>query len=168
MQAMSSDTLRTSTVPSVLAALVLALVLVACSAPVLEGSQGPATETEAVTATTAGTAQKTQGAQPVSPGRLTGEDIHEDPERFAALAERMRQEFPALATTEGPAPVFHGLHLCSVLYADEANERDVQERYEHFLAGFSGEGYVSHETGRHWVDSSIGEFCPDLQPQLVR
>ena len=156
---------RTTTVPSLLGVLTLTLALTACSPPAGDTEEGLPT---AVAPPTPPTFPAAHGELQVSDGRLTGEDIHDDPERFAALADRMRQEFPALAAAEGPAPVFHGLHLCSVLYADQANERDVQQRYEHFLAGFTGEGYVSHETGRHWVDRSIGEFCPDLEPQLVR
>lgn len=140
------------------AALALALVLSACSEPAADGE--PPDGAVSQTALAGGTADNA--------ARLTGEDIQEDRERFVALDDQLRTEFSAFDDDERLGPVLTSLHLCSVLYADQANERDVQQRYEHFLAGFTGEGYVSHETGRHWVDRSIGEFCPDLEPQLVR
>lgn len=165
---MSSVSYRAPAVPSVLGVLVLTLALAACSTSVVEDEAGPAAAPGPSQPEHAVTGTHPPQDLGVSQGRLTGEAIHEDPERFAALADRMRQEFPALAGSEGSAPVFHGLHLCSVLYADEANERDVRERYDHFLAGFIGDGYVSRETGQHWVERSIDEFCPDLQPRLTR
>ncbi|MFX0537740.1 hypothetical protein ACQBAT_10235 [Ornithinimicrobium sp. Y1847] len=100
--------------------------------------------------------------------RLSGSDIRDDPEHYEALGEQMREEFTALSDGPASAALFHSLHLCSVLYADHDHDRDVQQRYGELLEGFSGDGFISTESGQHWVDFSIEQLCPDLEPVVTR
>lgn len=115
-------------------------------------------------ATTAGTGDE---AAAVDDGRLTGTAIYDDPERFETIADQMRQEFTALSDSPGPEPVVLGLHVCSVLHEDNDEGRDVQERHTDLIEGFSGDGYLSADTGQHWVDLSIERLCPELEPELA-
>lgn len=94
--------------------------------------------------------------------RLTGMDIHEDPERFSETADEWREEFNALAQTNGPEPVVLGLNVCSVLYAEHDNNRDVAATRDELVDRFPGEGYLSNSTGEHWVDRSVAELCSEL------
>lgn len=55
-----------------------------------------------------------------------------------------------------------------MLYADDDHDRDVQQRYAELLGGYSGDGFISSETGQHWVDFSVRALCADLEPQLAR
>lgn len=80
----------------------------------------------------------------------------------------MQQELPALASQPHPAPVVLGLHVCSVLWGDQDEGRDVQARYDQLVEDFAGDGYVSDEAGQHWVEYSVQELCPDLEPELSR
>lgn len=107
-------------------------------------------------------------APPATHDRITAQDIHEDRERFAAVSETMRQDFPALADQEHPGPVVLGLHVCSVLWSDLDHGHDVRARYDELVQGFSDDGYLHDETGQHWVDHSVQQLCPDLAPELSR
>lgn len=145
----------TTTLSMTASVLALGLGLAACSEPAAQDE--PPSERTA-----------SNGPQPDTDRRLTGADVYEDRERFGALGDRMRQEFSAFAAAEGPSPVVYGLHVCSVLYADHDHDRDLQQRHEELLDEFSGDGFIRSETGEHWVDFSIQELCPDLEPQVAR
>ncbi|QFG68628.1 hypothetical protein [Ornithinimicrobium pratense] len=138
----------------------LALVLAGCTGQETAGNGDTETPGTVVAPTVDG------APDPQDPdGNYIRQELREDPEQLMELDGQMREQFPAFqGQDDNIGPMFLGMQLCTGLDADDRSDREAQTRYEEYLEEFSHEDFDHVETGQNWVDFSIEQICPHLEP----